>query len=55
MGRVDQDELRVLDRPGNAAAGQLALALALGASVAVGLWPAIRMARQAPAAALRED
>ncbi len=32
-----------------------ALALALGASVAAGLWPAIRMARQAPAAALRED
>ena len=32
-----------------------ALALALGASVLAGLWPAFRMARQAPAAALRED
>ncbi len=32
-----------------------ALALALGAAVLAGLWPAFRMARQAPAAALRED
>jgi len=32
-----------------------ALALALGASVLAGLWPAFRIARQAPAAALRED
>lgn len=32
-----------------------ALLLAVGSAVLAGVWPAIRMARQAPAAALRED